>query len=214
MVPEYPSNSNKSKSEGQPPEQDKVAPVVTNPVGIKKKRNNKFLRMIFRQDFKDVKQGIVTDYLEPTVQNLAWAFIQAGIDGITNILCMMVYEDYRPLEKNRLPAERYSYNNYYSSSSPRPAPTMTSEINYDEFTYWTRGEAEAVLNELKNLIARCKWASVLDLYNLSKVSTSNYTLQDWGWENLDFAEIHQAYDEDRRLVYTISLPKAKMIPRR
>ena len=90
MVPEYPSNSNKSKSEGQPPEQDKVAPVVTNPVGIKKKRNNKFLRMIFRQDFKDVKQGIVTDYLEPTVQNLAWAFIQAGIDGITNILRMMV----------------------------------------------------------------------------------------------------------------------------
>ena len=205
---DYPPNSNKSKEEER-----NVDPVVINPVGVRKKKDNKFLRMIFRQDFKDIKPGLITDYVEPKVQDLAWSFIQASIDTVTNALRMMVYKDFRPTNSSRVPAERYSYSNYYSSSSPRPAPTMESEVNYDEFTYYTKSEADAVLFELKNLIARTKYASVLDLYNLSKVSTSNYTLQNWGWTNLDFAEVRQCFDEDHRTVYMIVLPKAKYIPR-
>ena len=210
MVPEYPTNSNKAKEEAR-----KVEPVVVNPVGVRKKKKNKLLKMIFRQDFKDVKPGLVTDYVEPKVQDIAWSFIQAGIDLVTNALRMMVYEDYRPTDRAKLPAERYSYSNYYSSSAPRPAPapTMTDELNYDEFTYRTKGEADVVLAELKNLIQTTRAASVLDLYNLSKVTTTNYTLQNWGWTNLDFAEVKKTFDEDHRIVYVINLPKASSLPR-
>lgn len=209
VMPDYPSNSNKSKEEEQ-----KVQPVVVNPVGVRnKKKKSKLLKMIFRQDFKDIKPGLVTSYVEPKVQDIAWSFIQAGIDLVTNALRMMVYEDYKPTDRAKLPADRYTYSNYYSSSVPRPAPTMTSELNYDEFTYTTKAEADVVLAELKNLIARTKAASVLDLYNLSKVSTSNYTLQNWGWTNLDFAEVKQTYDEDHRIVYVINLPKAMSLGR-
>ena len=85
---------------------------------------------------------------------------------------------------------------------------MATDISYDEFTYPTYGEAEAVLTELRNQIARCRVATVLDMYNLSKVATSNYTLQDWGWQNLDFAEVRQGEGG-----YIITLPKAKILPR-
>lgn len=209
MIPEYPSNSNKSKEDSKA----LVKPVVESPVSVRKKRNNKLLKLIFAQDFNDIKSGLIKEYVEPKAKDLSWSFIQAGIDLVTNAFRMMVYEDYKPVDRGKLPAERYSYSNYYSYpySQPyanRPAPTMASELNYDEFTYSSRGEAEAVLTELKNLIARCRCATVLDLYNLSNVSTSNYTFQDWGWTDLNFAEVRQSPQG-----YIIALPKAKMLPR-
>ena len=210
MASDYPSNSNKSK-EGQIP---KIPdPVVLTPGEPRKKKDSKLFRMIFKQDLKDVKPGLITDYVEPKVQELAWQFIQAGIDTVTNALRMMVYKDYKPSTSNKLPADRYSYSNYYSSSVSAPKPSMTSELNYDEFTYATKGEADVVLAEMKNLIEKTKVATVLDLYGLSGVSTSNYTLQNWGWTNLNFAEVKQCFDEDHRVVYMINLPKATSLPR-
>ena len=201
---EYPSNSNKSKEESKP----SLQPVVDQPVSVRKKRKSRLAKIFFEQDFRDIKEDLYTEYVEPKLKDLTWSFIQAGIDAVMNAMRMMVYKDYHPVDRSKIPAERYSYSNYYSSSTARPAPTMTSEVNYDEFIYSTRGEAEAVLQELKNQIARCRCATVLDLYNVSNVSTSNYTLQDWGWTSLDFAEVRQSSEG-----YLIALPKAKLLPR-
>lgn len=212
MVPDYPSNSDKSKSE-----RVQLQPVVDAPAMVrKKKKKNKLLKLIFAQDFHDIEQGLVTEYVKPKMKDLSWSFIQAGLDLAMNALRMMVYEDYKPIDRSRLPTNSYTYSNYngyYTYSQPynynsANKPSMTTEINYDEFTYATRGEAEAVLAELKNQITRCRCATVLDLYNLSRIDTSNYTLQDWGWTDLGFAEVRQGPDG-----YIIALPKAKMLPR-
>ena len=201
---DYPSNSNKSKEENR----QTVAPVVSEPaVARKSRKKNKLLHMIFAQDFVDIKKGLVTEWIAPKIKDLSWSLIQAGIDTVQNAMKMMVYEDYKPVDRAKLPAERYSYSNYYPQQN-RPVPTMTSEVNYDEFIYKTFGEADAVLTELKNLISRSRCATVLDLYNLSKVATSNYTLQDWGWTDLSFAEVKQSQDG-----YIIALPKARSLPR-
>lgn len=209
---DYPSNSNKSKEEVIPDIPDAV---VITPAMRRKKKDSKFLRMIFKQDFKDVKPGLVKGYIEPKVQDLAWSFIQASIDTVTNALRMMVYKDYTPVNTPKLPADRYSYSSYPSASAPRQnlTPTMTNEINYDDFTYATKGEADVVLAELKNILQRSNAATVLDLYGLSGVGTSNYTLQNWGWKDLNFAEVKQTFDEDHRIVYMISLPKAIFLGR-
>lgn len=201
---DYPSNSNKSKEENR----QTVAPVVSEPAVVRKSRKkNKLLHMIFAQDFVDIKKGLVTEWIAPKIKDLSWSLIQAGIDTVQNAMKMMVYEDYKPVDRAKLPAERCSYSNYYPQQN-RPVPTMTSEVNYDEFIYKTFGEADAVLTELKNLISRSRCATVLDLYNLSKVATSNYTLQDWGWTDLSFAEVKQSQDG-----YIIALPKARSLPR-
>ena len=215
MVPDYPSNSNKSKEERRAPD-----PVVSNAPAVRKKRNNKLLRTIFAQDINDIKQELVTGYIDPKIKDLAWSIIQGTIDILTNACKMMVYKDYKPVDRAKIPAERYSYSAYYSQpvGTATPRPTMSTEINYDEFVYPDFGEADAVLTEMKNLIAgqyRC--ATVLDLYSLSRVSTSNYTLQNYGWTNLDFAEVRQSPDlvpdpkDPTKMVrgYIIALPKAK-----
>jgi len=199
----YPSNSNKSKEENK----KALDAVVSKQPTVRKKKNNKLLRMIFAQDFRDIEQGLMTQWVAPKIKDLSWSFIQAAIDTVTNAVRMMVYSDYKPVDRSKLPAERYSYSNYYQQQAT-PKPTMATQLDYDEFTYPTYGEADAVLTELKNQIARCRVATVLDMYNLSKVPTSNYTLQDWGWQNLDFAEVRQAEEG-----YIITLPKAKILPR-
>lgn len=218
MVPEYPTNSNKSKEESREKGKN-LAPVVDEPAAVRVKRKpNKFLKLIFKQDLNDIRAGLVKEYIEPKTRELSWSFIQAGIDLVTNTLRMMVYPDYKPTTTvPKLPAERYTYNNYYTSSSQayanRAAPSMASEVSYDEFTYPTSEKAQMVLNELKNQIDACRYASVLDLYQLSKVSTSNYTLQDWGWTDLSFSEVRQTVNEEGQYVYIITLPKAKHLQR-
>ena len=213
MVPEYPANSNKSKEEAKQP----LKPVVDQPAKVRKKKENKLLRLVFAQDFKDIEQGLFEGFIEPKIKDLSWSLIQAAIDTVMNAFRMMVYKDYKPAPTTKLPANTYTYNNYYSSSAAaynnKPAPSMASELSYDEFTYPTRGDAEAVLTELKNQIVRCRCATVLDLYNLSNVTTTNYTLQDWGWTDLGFAEVRQTLSDDHQIVYMIAMPKAKPLQR-
>lgn len=202
MTPDCPSNSNKSKEDKK-----NLTPVVNNPVKVRKK-SNRLLRTIFARDLKDVQQEIRTGYIEPKVKDLVWQFIQAGLDIISNAFKMTIYENYKPSDKPKTPAERYSYSNYYNQAAPM-RPTMTTEINYDEFIYKSKKEADDVLAGLKDLIAgEYRQATVHDMYYLSQQPTDNYTLQYYGWTNLDFAEVQQTDGG-----YIINLPKAKPLSR-
>lgn len=201
MVPEYPSNSNKSKQETH----DIPAPVVSEPSTVRKKKDNKYLRMIFAKDFNDVKADLVTQYIEPKIKDLVWGFIQAQFDIAMNGLRMMVYKDYKPIDRAKIPAERYSYANYYPISNNAPArPSMVSEISYDEFSWKEYGSADAVLTGMKDILSKKKFVTVLDMYGLADIKTTNYTLNDWGWYNLDFVEIKGSPDG-----YILTLPKAQ-----
>lgn len=210
MIPDYPANSAKSKQEAKEKEQQDLKPTIPEGVRIKPKKS-KLFRAIFKQDFQDIRKGLINDYVYPKTQELAWSFIQACIDTVTNAMKMMIFENYKPTTgTTKSTPSGYSYSGYYNSQANKPVPTMSTEIDYDEFTYVDRGKAEEILYELRNLIATTKSASVLDLYNLSQVGTSNYTLQNWGWTDLSFAEIREQWDSDaQKTVYYIALPKAR-----
>lgn len=211
---DYPSNSNKSKEAMQ-----QRAPIAKNTPNVyKTNENHHLLRMIFAQDFKDIKEGLIKQWIEPQLKNLAWGYVQFFIDTIKNGVKMMIYENYKPTnnQQNSLTSQ-YSYSNYYSKTpQSQNAPSISSPskttLNYDEFEFETEEEAKGILQEMKNIIATSKAVSVLDYYNLSRVSTANYPLQDWGWTNLDFAEVQSAPSKmDGRLIWIITLPRAKSI---
>ena len=215
---EYPSNSNKSKNEIKMRDPVvKNVPTVGKQVTTEEKEKDGLLRMIFAQDFKDIKKGLIEQWIQPQVKNLAWNYIQFLIDTVKNGVKMMMYDNYRPTEKSNSPASTYTYSNYYQPSVATQSTTKhqsnTDTINYDEFEYPTEKEARDVLQELRNLIEISKAASVLDLYGFSKMSTANYALQNWGWTNLDHADVVQTVSDDGRVVYVITLPKAQMLPR-
>ena len=206
-IPEYPPNSNKSKQENSGRKIPEAIVDIAPPV--RKKKENKYLRLLFAQDFKDIKDDLVKEYVEPKAKELFWSFIQAQIDYVTNALRMMVYKGYKPVDKSKLPAERYSYNNYYTSPSAAPrAPSMETEINYDEFKYGSEAKAKEVLNALKGLIVTNGAVSVLDLYRLSNVTTSNYAIDNYGWTNLDFVETRFVNDGEQS-GWVLNLPRAK-----
>ena len=210
METNYPSNSNKSK-ETVPAK--KLDSVVSAPAVPRKKKKEKFLPVIFEQDFNDIKLGLYNEWIKPKIRAYAWSLFEGMIDTVKNTIRMMMYENYKPSESK--PANNgYSYSSIYNSNQ-NPTMSKPKEISYDEFQYPTYGEAERVRRGLIEQIERCKVATVLDMYQLSQVDTSNYTLQDWGWTNLDFAEIKQIPEAEspNGFVYIITMPKAKPLPR-
>ncbi len=204
MIPEYPANSDRSKQNNPP----KLQPVVTSKPEKYQKKENKYLKMIFAQDFRDVKDSLVTEYVQPKVKELVWSFFQAQLDFVTNALRMMVFKDFKPSAKPSTQAERYSYSTYYNQPN-KPAPTMTTEVNYDELMYSTSGEAGAVLAGMRQRLEHYDRVTVADFYDLSDISTTNFALGNYGWKNLDFAEVKQVMTEDGVYKYIIALPKAK-----
>ena len=82
---------------------------------------------------------------------------------------------------------------------------------YETICFKTRGEAEAVLHEMKQLITQYGQVSVDEMYRLSNLSNCNYTYVDFGWVDLSFAKVVL-----KSGMFVIDLPKAILltIPRK
>lgn len=188
---DYPSNAIKAKQEPQP--EKKVEQVVTGQV-FKKKRSP-FARLTQNfvvEDSGTVLEHLLTDVLVPAAKSLV-------MDVITEGLQRKLYGDSRP----RTPAQR-TYTSY-STRSATPAPggrhipgsgaTVTplnriQRANHDfrEIILVDRGDAEDVLDRLRDLINKYKVATVNDFYELVGLS-GEFTDDKWGWYDLRSASI-------------------------
>ena len=109
-------------------------------------------------------------------------------------------------KRSRRPtADKVSYTDYGSMSrtDDRARNTRTSTIySYDDIVIPTRGEAEAVLERMDELLETYEQVRVADLYELVGV-TGEYTDNKYGWVNLQNAEVVRV-----RNGYKIKLPRA------
>lgn len=190
---EYGSNSDKALSNKRT---EPVKPVVTKPVKVRKPSGvKKFFSMFISDNIGDLKSYVVHDVIIPTLQ-----------DTVINSLEMIFHG--RSKSKSRVSTVDYSSISSGSSSSIKPSTSrvIDSRRLNEEFVYETRGEADVVLDGLNDILQSYGIASVADLYDLSGKTTSNYTLQKYGWRNLDGCRA-------RRIIggYVLDLPKATPI---
>lgn len=182
----------------------KDIPVVTKNVKVRKESEvSKFKKNFFAEDGASVKNHIFSTVVIPGLQRLFSDVIKNGIDWL-------IYGS-KSSSGTRSGIRNVSYSNYYersrsntnyasgrTTSSSKPGAYSLNEVIFDE-----RGEAEVVLDRMREAIARYTSVSVADFYDMVNFKHA-FTDNKWGWDNLSDAEVVR-----NRNGYSIQFPKVK-----
>lgn len=199
-------NSYKSKEgEVKPADTEKrVQKVVQGKVQAKKSGVHKFTDVFISEDIANVKSYIIMDVLVPAIK-------KAVSDIVTNGVDMILYGETG--RKSRSSGSKISYVNYYDRKSddrrydePRSS-SGSSGLNYDDLKFEYRRDAEAVLDQMAEVIEHFGFVTVSDMYDMADV-TAPFTGNKYGWTSVRNGEVIHARDG-----YRIKLPKAGLIDR-
>ena len=208
---EYKSNSYKSKAQttGEIVADDisttKIASAAPKaPVKVRKKNGLKKIADDFiRDDLAKVKDFAINDVLIPAIKKSISDIFKTGID-------MMLYHGDTGNSGRYSDNSRVSYRSYYGNGPSRRRTETYSSRNHDyrdspdiqERIFETRGEAEAVLDNLYRMMARYHIVSVADYLDETGV-TGTYVDRDWGWSDISSARVERDRDG-----YYIRMPRA------
>lgn len=192
---EYKSNSDKARKEQS---EKKVEAVITGTAKTRKKGEmQKFADVFIAEDANNVKSYILMEVIVPAVKKAISDIVTTGID-------MILYGEAG--RSKRSTANKVSYRNYYDQSSEcvraGSGSTRRGGIDYDDIVFDTRGDAESVLDAMHDIIAQYGTVSVADLYDLARVPNDNFTMNRYGWTNLNGAQPVRVRDG-----YILKLPR-------
>jgi len=196
-----PDNSYKSRNEKkelQASDGKRVEKVIKGKAKVKKNEMRKLTDVFISEDVSNVKNYIVMDVIVPAVK-------KAIYDLVVGTLDMSLYGG-RNGGGKRSTADKVSYRDYNSVSRRDERTYNTnrtaSGYSYDDIVVDTRGEAEAVLMRMDEIMEEYESVRVADLYDLVGV-TGQYTDNNYGWTNIRNAEVVRVRDG-----YKIKMPRA------
>lgn len=176
---------------------------VEKPVAMGKARKKgeiqKFADVFIAEDAKNVKSYLFMEVIVPAVKKAISDMVTTGID-------MILYGETGKRGRNS-PASKTSYRDYYDRNEGRvyagSSNSKRGGIDYDDIIFESRGDAEAVLDAMADIIHQFGMVSVADLYDLARVPNDNFTMNRFGWTNLAGATVVRIRDG-----HIIKLPKA------
>ena len=173
--------------------------VVSGNVKVRKRSEaTKFKDLFISEDAHNVGSYILMEVLVPATK-------KAIADIVTNGIDMLLYGE-SGSGRRRSNADRVSFDKMYDrGDSRRVASSSRSTYNYDELYFETRGEAEDVLDRMREIVSNYGIVSVADLYELAGV-VGNYTDQRYRWTGLRNTDVVRT-----RYGYQIRLPRAMVI---
>jgi hypothetical protein len=207
----YPGNSNKDREPNREPEkgngetkspEDRGVEKIIKGKVVQKKPSlgSKIAETFNGDDMKTVGEHVLFDVFIPQVRDLLVDMLMQGIQR-------KFYGDssrFRPTSVSGRSGGpiRVSSTNYNgiskgvnredrSSYPPREERSSRASNSPMEFVLEDRGEAEAVLDELYQLLENYGTATVADLYQMVGI-TGSFTDNKWGWDNLKGADIRRA----------------------
>lgn len=201
-IKDYKPNSHAYKAKQdkkEVPAEKKVVKVVKGAAKTKKKSElKKFADNFISEDVSNIKSYVVTEVLIPTIKNTIW-------DALTNSLDMILYGE-TGHNKKRSSGGYVSYSSISSNRRDnRSESRVRTRFDYDDITFETRGDAEAVLEQMDDVIDRYGIVTVADMYDMADL-TAPYTSNKYGWTSINSAEVVRVRDG-----YILKLPKARPI---
>lgn len=200
----YRSNSHKSKTAGDKPDAKNVQKVVTGLAKVKKKSEiRKFADNFISEDAPKVGSYLFTDVIVPGIVKIITDSFKDGVDII-----FKGASGRNSRNSGGYPGNYVSYNSISSrnNNDRRPAPAKQVHSPSD-ITLPSRRDAEAVLNQLNDIIGQYGTATVADLYDSVGISHS-FTDVKYGWTDLRNADV--ARDSDG---WYVKLPQAYPLDR-
>lgn len=177
----------------------RVEKVVSGTAKTKKKNEvSKFKDVFISEDAANVKSYIVMDVLIPAAKKAISDIVSNGID-------MILYGEKGSDRKKSRSCNYVSYRDYSDPRESRRTTARSRGFDFDDIIFETRGEAEAVREQMEEIIDRYGFVTVADLYDMADL-TQPYTSNKYGWTSIRSAEpvrIHEGY--------ILKLPKAMPI---
>ena len=198
---EYPGNSNKAKTEQTEKEERRVKKVVDGKVKTKRNEGRKLANIFISEDASQVKSYVFMDVLVPAIKKAISDIVTDGID-------MILYGG-KSDKGGRTGGTKVSYRNYYDDRRGDTRDRYRDSrdrFDYDDLVFESRGEAEAVRDEMFNMLERYGVATVADMYDAAGL-VAPFTSNRYGWTSLRTSEIVRTRGGD----YVIKLPKAMPI---
>ena len=183
----------------------KIEKVVSGTVKTKKKSEaRKFADVFITEDIHSVKTYVFSDVIVPAVVDLIEDIVVGGIRmvlrGDTGSR-----RDRRDRDKGYTNYSRFSSRDRDRDRDRDRRHESSSRFDYEELIFETRGDAEAVRDELEEEIERYGMVTVAALYDMAD-RTAPYTANRYGWTNIRHADIVRTRDG-----YIIRLPRAVAI---
>lgn len=189
----------------QKPELEHPKPVVSGKVTIKKKSEGmKLLETFFEGDIKQVGKSVWEDILVPAVKDLLYGALDQAFRG-------MIYRDYstggrrRDRDRDSVRVRREDFTRYSRDRDRRDDRDREDVYDYGELFFEDKREADDVKEGLYDLLERYKWATVGQLYELSRLRVRQ-TDYNYGWRDKDARDI---YVERCRGGYMLKTPRPK-----
>ena len=193
--------ANQDKEEMKPSVVEKrVEKVVQGKVQTKKSNVHKFTDVFIPEDIANIKSYIIMDVLVPAIKK-----------AVSDSVDMILYGETG--RKNRTSGSKVSYTNYYDRKSDdrrydEPRSTSSrSGLRHDELRFETRRDAEAVLDQMAEVIECVGYVTVSDMYDMADV-TAPFTGNRYGWMSVRNGKVVNTRDG-----YCIELPKPSLIDR-
>lgn len=194
---DYKPNSYKYKEQQKALTTDKkIEKVVKGTVKTRKRNGVTKLKDVFvNEDAKNVKSYIFSDVLVPAIKKLLYDIVNDGAS-------MLLFGNTSAGRKKTI-GSNVSYRQFYDSKVEDRRPVSSSRFDYDDLIFESRGEAEAALSKMDEVIDVYGTVSVADLYDMCEL-TAPYTSNKYGWSNIQTAEVARLRDGG----YVLKLPRA------
>lgn len=203
--PMYTPNSHKyreqQKEETATLPEKRVQKVVKGPVKTKTNEVRKITDIFISEDVSNVKNYIFMDVLVPAIKKAIYDIVTNGID-------MFLYGNSGKGRNSSGGGPRVSYRNYYDQKNPSGGPRGTENqkssngFDYEDIVFDNRGEAEAALQQMREIVARYGIVTVNDLYEMTPLSAP-YTSTKYGWMDVSNVTVQRVRDG-----YILKLPRA------
>ena len=187
----YKPNSHKYKEEQKKAtEERQIKKVISGTAKVKKKSGaRKFTDALISEDASNVKTYILSDVILPAAKKLISDIVRDGID-------MLLYGSTQSRGKSY---DRFGIGhvNYGSFSSKRTDDRRSSggrhRFEYDDIIFESRGEVEAVREQMEDVIDRYGYVTVADLYDMAEL-TAPHTANKFGWTSVRSADVVRVRD--------------------
>lgn len=197
--PSIPPNSYKYKEEQAAVTEKKEIKKVVNSTATTRKKSelSKFADKFIAEDASNIKSYIVDDLVVPTLKKLVSNII---IDTVETILGTGERRRGGGRDSDRPYVSYRSYSDRDHRDSHRDdRPSI--RFDYDVIEYPSRGDAEAVLDEMYAAVKKYGLVTVAEMYDMSGL-VAPYTAHNYGWTSVRNAEVRRSGGK-----YIISLPK-------
>ena len=200
----YQSNSHKSKQIAAERENRNVQKVVNGVAKVKKKSElRKFADNFISQDAHNVGSYLFTDVIVPGIVKIITDSFKDGVDIIFKGASSRSSRNSGGYQGNYV-----SYNNFANRSNNQPRPASHTNVHSpSDITLQSRADAEAVLEQLRDMLKAYGAVTVADLYDSVGISHS-FTDVKYGWSDLRNADV--ARDADG---WYVKLPNAYPLDR-